>query len=95
MAASSCVATPSSSLKFSPLPSPRPPETTTRALPSSGPWFVARASLTKVERSLSTTVSSAWTWALPPEPTASKALVRTVMTLSGAPLRTVAMAPPA
>ncbi len=95
MAAPSLSAMPSSSLKFSPLPMPRPPETTTLAAPSSGRSLWASSSPTKLDWALSTTTSTASMAALPSSPTASKAVARTVITFRASSLCTVAMALPA
>jgi hypothetical protein len=81
MAAPSLSAMPSSSLKFSPFCMPRPPEITTEAAVSSGRSDSAISWLTKLEIPASCAASTAASSALPPSAaTASKAVVRTVIT---------------
>ena len=82
--------------KASPLPRPRPPDTTTRAAVSSGRSLSDNSRPTKRARPGSAAASIAETVALPPWPAAAgNAVVRTVTTLIASLDRTVAMALPA
>ncbi|KAG0956967.1 hypothetical protein G6F31_012550 [Rhizopus arrhizus] len=83
-AAPSFCANGSSSLKFSALPRPRPPDTTTRAPPSSGRSDTASSRLTKRARPASGTAATVSTGAPPPSAgAASKAGGRTGATTTG------------
>ncbi|MCY1458349.1 hypothetical protein D9M71_757230 [compost metagenome] len=83
-------------LKLSPLPMPRPPETTILAAVSSGRSDLASSSPTKAEMPALCAAPTASTAAEPPSAaTASKPVVRTVITLMAALDCTVAMALPA
>ncbi|MNR05204.1 hypothetical protein D3C85_1212180 [compost metagenome] len=85
-----------SSWKLSPFCMPRPPETTTLAAFSSGRSDLAISSPTKAEMPASAPAAIASMTALPPSPaTASKPVLRTVITLTDALDCTVAMALPA
>ena len=80
---------------MSPLPKPRPPEMTTRALVSSGRSDLVSSWPVTLDSPVSGAAAIVSTVALPPVPALSNAVVRTVRTLIGSFDCTVANALPA